>query len=130
VHVPSVYRDKPIEISRAKRAISAYSKAVGDPTGEAELMIFFVECGSKFTVEFGDIDEAFYFSLNLMYKRAIDMVLSLSVEQRGLQGAAGGDHDILYRIGWVITTHSATTFTKLSPRMNSADWRAWYSICT
>ena len=80
---PNIYRDKPIEISKAKRAISAYSKAVGDPRGEAELMTFFVECGNRFTVEFGDIDEGFYISLNLMYKRTIEKVLSLPAEQQG-----------------------------------------------
>jgi hypothetical protein len=79
---PDIYRDKPIEISKAKRAISSYSKATGDPLGEAELMTFFVECGNSFTVEFGDIDEEFYDALNLMYKRTIEKVLSLPLEQR------------------------------------------------
>ena len=68
---PDVYCDKPIQISKAKRAISSYSKGIGDALGETELMIFFVECGNKFTVDFGDIDESFYDALNLMYKRAI-----------------------------------------------------------
>jgi hypothetical protein len=79
---PDIYSKKPIQISKAKRAISSYSKAVGDPLGEAELMIFFVECGNNFTVNFGDIDEAFYDALNRMYRRAIDKVLSLPEEQR------------------------------------------------
>jgi hypothetical protein len=80
---PNVYRDKPIQISKAKNAISSYTKAVADPVGEAELMTFFVECGNSFTVEYGDIDEDFYNALNLMYKRAIEKVLSLPAEQRG-----------------------------------------------
>lgn len=80
---PDVLKDKPIQIARAKRAISDYSKAVGDPVGEAELMTFFSECGNRYTVEFGDIDEGFYVALNLMYRRAIEKVLSLPVEQRG-----------------------------------------------
>lgn len=79
---PNVYRDKPIQISKAKDAIRRYSKAVGDPLGEAELITFFVECGNSFTVEYGDIDEDFYNALNLMYKRAIERVLSLPTEQR------------------------------------------------
>lgn len=79
---PDIYSKKPIQISKAKRAISSYSKAVGDPLGEAELMTFFVECGNNFTVNFGDIDEAFYDALNRMYQRAIDKVLSLPEEQR------------------------------------------------
>lgn len=79
---PDVHKDKPIEISKAKEAIRRYSKAVGDPLGEAELMTFFVECGNSFTVEYGDIDEDFYSALNLMYKRAIERVLSLPTEER------------------------------------------------
>ena len=47
--VPNVMRNRPIQIDKAKRAISAYSKAAGTPLGEAELMTFFVECGNRFT---------------------------------------------------------------------------------
>jgi hypothetical protein len=79
---PDVYKNKPVQISKAKEAISIYSRAVGDPHGEAELMTFFVECGNSFTIEFGDIDEAFYDALNRMYRRAIDKVLELPEEQR------------------------------------------------
>jgi len=79
---PDIYRDKPIQISKAKAAIRRYSKAVGDISGEAELKTFFVECGNRFTVEYGDIDEGFYNALNLMYKEAIDKILILPVEQR------------------------------------------------
>lgn len=79
---PNVYKDKPIQISKAKEAIRRYSKAVGDPLGEAELMTLFVECGNSFTVEYGDIDEDFYNALNLMYRRTIEKVLSLPPEQR------------------------------------------------
>lgn len=74
--------NQPIQVAKAKRAISSYTKAVGDPLGEAELMIFFVECGNSFTVNFGDIDEAFYDALVGMYRRAIAKVLLLPEEQR------------------------------------------------
>jgi hypothetical protein len=79
---PDILRNKPVQISKAKHAISSYTKAVGDPRGEAELMIFFVERGNDFTLDFGDIDEAFYDALNGMYRQAIDKVLSLPEEDR------------------------------------------------
>lgn len=79
---PDIYRDKPVQISKAKGAIRRYSKAVGDLIGEAELKTFFVECGNRFTVEYGDMDEGFYNALNSMYKEAIRKILSLPVEQR------------------------------------------------
>ena len=53
----------PVRLSLARKAISDYRKAVGDPEGLAELMLFYVECGIRFTEEFGDIDEAFYSSM-------------------------------------------------------------------
>ncbi|MFH0821720.1 MAG: hypothetical protein V2B18_03145 [Pseudomonadota bacterium] len=80
---PNVLRDKPIQIVKAKTAVIAYSKAGGDPLGEAELMTFFVECGNSFTIHYGDINEEFYYALNLMYSRAIEKVLGLPPEQQG-----------------------------------------------
>ena len=98
---PDVYTNKPIEVSKAKKAISSYSKAVGDALGEAELMTFFVECGNKFTLDFGDIDEAFYAALNRMYRRAIDKVLSLPGEQRDeFQGRLEAIMTSSSNIGW------------------------------
>ena len=80
---PDIYSNKPIQISKAKKAITSYSKAVGDPTGEAELMTYFVECGNQFTVDFGDIDGPFYDTLNRMYRQTISKVLTLSEERQG-----------------------------------------------
>jgi hypothetical protein len=79
---PDVFKNKPIQISTAKKAINEYSKAVGDAKGEAELMTYFVECGNQFTVEYGDIGEGFYECLLRMYARAIDKVLSLPDEEQ------------------------------------------------
>jgi hypothetical protein len=79
---PDIYSNKPIQISKAKKAISNYSKAVGDPAGEAELMTYFVECGNKFTVNFGGIDGPFYDALNRMYRRTINKVLTLSEKRQ------------------------------------------------
>ncbi len=79
---PDVFSKKTIQIARAKKAISSYSKAAGEGIGRVELMVYFVECGNNFTLNFGDIDEAFYDALNSMYKRAIDKVLSLPEKQQ------------------------------------------------
>ena len=104
---PDVHIDKPIQISKATKAISSYSKAAGDPVGETELMVFFVECGNNFTVSFGDIDEGFYDALNRMYHRAIRKVLSLPEERQeqfqdrlknimmSSSGIGWGYHDLL-----------------------------------
>ena len=103
---PDIYSDKPIQIAKAKKAISSYSKAVGDPLGVTELMVFFVECGNKFTVNFGDINEGFYNSLNGMYRRAIQKVLSHPEEQQSVfRDRLEGDYDIFFRdrMGFIMT---------------------------
>ena len=79
---PDVFKNKPIQISTAKKAINEYSKAGGNAKGEAELMTYFVECGNQLTVEFGDIDEGFYDALLRMYARAINKVLTLSDQEQ------------------------------------------------
>ena len=68
-----------LDLERAEDAISRYSKAIDDIKGEAELMIFFVECGNNFTLSYGGIDDEFYDSMLIMYEKAIENVLELPV---------------------------------------------------
>ncbi len=62
---------------QARKAISDYAKASGDAVGEVDLMIYYVECGNRFTLNYGDIDERFYDSLLSMCEKAASKVLSL-----------------------------------------------------
>ena len=81
-----LYPDIPnehVRILRATRAISDYSKAIRDEKGEAELLTCFVECGNKFTLDYGDIDEDFYDSLLDVYGQAIKKVLTLPDNEQG-----------------------------------------------
>ena len=57
----------PVKLSLARKAISDYRKAIGDPEGLAELMLYYAECGVSFTLDFGDIDEPFYNSVTGMF---------------------------------------------------------------
>ena len=52
-----------VRLSDARRAINDYKKAKGDVRNLLTLMLYYVKCGNDFTLEFGDIDEAFYDSL-------------------------------------------------------------------
>lgn len=55
-----------LKFTDARKAIREYRKATGDLQGALELMLTFVETGTRFTMEFGDIDEPFYNSLESM----------------------------------------------------------------
>ena len=74
---PDAMHDKPLSIAKAKQAVSQYGKAIGETKGLVELMIYFVECGNRFTVDYGDINEDFYLALVRMYDKAIDTLFSL-----------------------------------------------------
>ena len=74
---PDIFKDEPVKISRAKKAISDYSKATGDEIGIIDIMIFFVESGNNYTLQIGDIDQEFYNSLCSMYAKAVENVISL-----------------------------------------------------
>ena len=61
-------------LSVAKKAISDFSKLKPSPELEAELMIFLVECGCRFTHEYGDINEAFYISIEKNFDRTLKFI--------------------------------------------------------
>ena len=69
--------DKPLRIAQAKKAVSQYEKAIGETKGLVELMLYFVECGNRFTVDYGDINEDFYLAMVRMYDKTIDTLFSL-----------------------------------------------------
>ncbi|NOY99469.1 MAG: hypothetical protein GXP40_09785 [Chloroflexi bacterium] len=58
----------------SRRVIRAYQKATGDPFGTLDLMLLHVERGTKFTRDFGDIDEPFYIALETMLGNAIELL--------------------------------------------------------
>ena len=55
--------DGKLKLGEARKAIRDYRKATGNLHGTAELLMSYVENGTKFTHEYGDIDERFYSSL-------------------------------------------------------------------
>lgn len=71
---PSEPWKKDVSLSTGRKAISDYKKALGNPEGLIELMLYYCECGVNFTNQFGDIDEGFYASIESMYQSAIDLL--------------------------------------------------------
>ena len=69
--------DDSFEFEKAEKAIIHYEKATGDKRGVADLMIHYVECGNKYTIDYGDINESFYDALIEMYEKAVELVLKM-----------------------------------------------------
>jgi hypothetical protein len=79
------YRDKVFEafypkrgssfkLKDGKQAISDFKKLGASTDLLAELMLFYVETGVKFTNDFGDINEGFYNSLGSVYNQALTIM--------------------------------------------------------
>jgi len=52
-----------LKLGEARKAIHDYRRATRDVPGTAELLMTYVENGTRFTHEYGDIDERFYNSV-------------------------------------------------------------------
>jgi hypothetical protein len=72
----------PISVSKAKKAISDYKKALGHPEGLAELTVFYCEEVFDFLAGCGMDDEGFYAALVRMFEQALKYVLALPKKQQ------------------------------------------------
>ena len=70
-----------LKLGEARKAIRDYSKATGNLPGTAELLMTYVENGTRFTHEYGDIDERFYSSVE---SAMTELAALLRGEARGL----------------------------------------------
>ena len=78
---PDMYSNKPVRISRAESAIGDYRKAVGDPMGVVELMLYLAECGIDVACRFGDMPDRFCSSVVESYRLAARHVERLPAEE-------------------------------------------------
>lgn len=67
------YPDDP-KFSQARKAVNAYKKATGDIQGTIDLLLTYVERGTEFTNDFGDIDMPFYERLETALHNAADLI--------------------------------------------------------
>jgi hypothetical protein len=99
--------DGKLDLRSARRTIRDYRKATSDLAGTVDLMLTYVESGTEFTNQFGDINESFYNSLEsvldemvsllrtpegaVLYPRFQDRMSRLAMRASGI-GWGYGDH--------------------------------------
>ena len=101
---PDVFKNQDTSVSKAKKAISDYKKAIGQPEGLAELMVFYCERAAGFCDDVGLQDEGYFDALVLMFEQALKMIRSLSEEVRPglhhrLDAVRHISHDFGYGVG-------------------------------
>jgi len=101
---PDVLRNQDTSVSQAKQAIFDYKKAVGDPEGVAELMVFYCEQAAGFCDAIYSDDQGFFASLVRMFEQALEFANALSPDCRDdlvsrLDGVRTISHDFGYGVG-------------------------------
>ena len=80
---PDLIKGQPISVSKARKAIADYKKAIGRPDGMAELAIFYCEEALGFLESCSMDDEKYFAALIRMYGRSLEIVSSLPPAERG-----------------------------------------------
>ena len=101
---PDVLRDQDASVMKAKQAISSYRKAVGDPAGLAELMVFYCERAAGFCSDIGYQDDAYFNALVSMFGQALKTIARSSASDRNaliarLDGVRVISHNFGYGVG-------------------------------
>ena len=79
---PDIMRAQPVSVSKAKKAIADYKKAIGRPEGMAELSIFYCEEALSFHQACGFETQPYLASLIHMFDQALKSALSLPPAER------------------------------------------------
>ena len=79
---PDVLRNQDTSVVKAKQAISNYKKAVGEPVGLAELMVFYCECAAGFCNDVGYQDDSYFDALVRMFEQAVKIIAQLPARDR------------------------------------------------
>lgn len=63
-----------ISLKDARKVLSDYKKATNDKIGYLDLMVYYVEAGTDFLCEFGDMYEQYYMSLESIFGNALKLM--------------------------------------------------------
>lgn len=77
-----IRKDQEISISKAKKAISDYKKAVGRVEGVAELTVFYCESCTDYLNNYGMDDEGYYDALVRMFEQVLKVIRSVEPDEQ------------------------------------------------
>jgi hypothetical protein len=104
-----------VSVSKAKKSIADYKKAIGYPEGMAELSVFYCEEAIAFLRDCGIDDKGYYSALVLMFEQALKWVPTLPEKQQkpflerlGRIRAAGR------QIGWGVGDEMADLWSRFT----------------
>ena len=101
---PDVFKNQYTSVVKAKKAISDYKKAIGQPEGLAELMVSYCERAAGFSNDVGLQDEGYFNALVRMFEQALKVISTLPESDRlelfaRLDAVRHTSHNVGYGVG-------------------------------
>jgi hypothetical protein len=101
---PDVFKNQDTSVAKAKKPISDYKKAIGQPEGLAELMVFYCERAAGFSNDVGLQDEGYFDALVRMFGQAMKTINALPHDGRPaliarLDAVRQISHNFCYGVG-------------------------------
>lgn len=98
---PDVFKNQDTSVSKAKKAISDYKKAIGQPDGVAELMVFYCERAAGFCDDVGLQDEGYFDAQVRMFEQALKTIRAMPEDaQTELLGRLDAVRSISHNFGY------------------------------
>ena len=112
---PDIFKNQPVSVAKAKKAIADYKKAIGYPEGMAELSVFYCEEAIAFLRDCGIDDEGYYSALVLMFQQALEWVTTLTEnQQKPLLERLGRIRTAGWQIGWGVGDEMADLWSRFT----------------
>ena len=123
---PDVFRRQETSVSRAKQAISDYKKALGDPEGLAELMVFYCERAAGFSKGVSHDDAGYFDALVRMFEQSLKITNTLADDaRRGLLARLDRVRNISHEFGYGVGDEMDALFSEFVPSFQhrGAAWK-------
>ncbi len=106
-------------LGKARKTILTYKKSTQNLEGTIDLMLFYVEIGTQLTLDFGDMNEAFYSSLETMLENCIDLLIQTTDAANTYTYFQSRFDQLLHKapsLGWGYGDHLFEVITDLKTR--------------
>jgi hypothetical protein len=121
---PDAFRKQDTSVANAKQAISNYKKAVGDPAGMAELMVFYCEQASGFASDVGYQDESYFDALVRMFEQVVVTANTLPADTRdALIARLDRVRSMSHKCGYGVGDHMDSILAKYTKRKDRPSQR-------
>jgi hypothetical protein len=123
---PDVLRRQETSVSKAKQAISDYKKALGDPEGLAELLVFYCERAAGFSKGVSHDDAGYFDALVRMFEQSLKITNTLAGNaRRGLLTRLDRVRNISHEFGYGVGDEMDVLLSEFVPSFQhrGAAWK-------